>query len=184
MQEHEYKARDKTVKKMSREGLTEENLHSREAVSISQKEREDITLPAQAEDSFNFQNVRNQGEDGKHRRLYDSGADRTDFSGETEENVKRKRLPQRTADSETDQKVSEDVEGVDSARGVSEHSARMEGIRGHPSGSAYTEAAAEVNHNRKKKQVQTYSRKQREKQAVTQRREGEAEKDTRPGKHI
>ena len=53
---------------MSREGLTEENLHSREAVSISQKEREDITLPAQAEDSFNFQNVRNQGEDGKHRR--------------------------------------------------------------------------------------------------------------------
>ena len=177
MQEHEYRARDKTVKKMSREALTEENLHSREAVSISQKEREDITLPAQAEDSFNFQNVRNQGEDGKHRRLYDSGADRTDFSGETEENVKRKRLPQRTADSETDQKVSEDVEGVDSARGVSEHSARMEGIRGHPSGSAYTEAAAEVNHNRKKKQVQTYSRKQREKQAVTQRREGEAEKE-------
>lgn len=177
MQEHEYKARDKTVKKMSREGLTEENLHSREAVSISQKEREDITLPAQAEDSFNFQNVRNQGKDGKHRRLYDSGADRTDFSGETEENVKRKRLPQRTADSETDQKVSEDVEGVDSARGVSEHSARMESIRGHPSGSAYAEAAAEVNHNRKKKQVQTYSRKQREKQDATQRREGETEKE-------
>ena len=177
MQEHEYKARDKTVKKMSREGLTEENLHSREAVSISQKEREDITLPAQAEDSFNFQNVRTQGKDGKHRRLYDSGADRTDFSGETEENVKRKRLSQRTADSETDQKVSEDVEGVDSARGASEHSARMESIRGHPSGSAYAEAAAEVNHNRKKKQVQTYSRKQREKQAATQRREGEAEKE-------
>lgn len=177
MQEHEYKARDKTVKKMSREGLTEEDLRSREAVSISQKEREDITLPAQAEDSFNFQNVRNQGKDGKHRRLYDSGADRTDFSGETEENVKRKRLPQRTADSETDQKVSEDGEGVDSARGVSEHSVRMESIRGHPSGSAYAEAAAEVNHNRKKKQVQTYSRKQREKQAATQRREGETEKE-------
>lgn len=177
MQEHEYKARDKTVKKMSREGLTEENLHSREAVSISQKEREDITLPARAEDSFNFQNIRNQGKDEKHRRLYDSYADRTDFSGETEENVKRKKTPQRTADSETDQKVSEDVEGVDSARGVSEHSARMESIRGHPSGSAYAEAAAEVNHNRKKKQVQTYSRKQREKQAATQRREGEAEKE-------
>lgn len=107
MQEHEYKARDKTVKKMSREGLTEENLHSREAVSISQKEREDITLPARAEDSFNFQNIRNQGKDEKHRRLYDSDADRTDFSGETEENVKRKRTPQRTDDSETDQKVSE-----------------------------------------------------------------------------
>lgn len=177
MQEHEYKARDKTVKKMSREGLTEENLHNRETVSISQKEREDITLPARAEDSFNFQNIRNQGEDGKHGRLYDSRADRTDFSGETEENGKRKKPPQRTADLETDQKFSEDVEGVDSARSVSEHSARMEGIRGHPSGSAYAEAAAEVNHNWKKKQVQAYSRKQREKQAATQRREGEAEKE-------
>lgn len=177
MQEHEYKARDKTVKKMSREGLTEENLHNRETVSISQKEREDITLPTRAEDLFNFQNIRNQGEDGKHGRLYDSRADRTDFSGETEENGKRKKPPQRTADLETDQKVSEDVEGVDSARSVSEHSARMEGIRGHPSGSAYAEAAAEVNHNWKKKQVQAYSRKQREKQAATQRREGEAEKE-------
>lgn len=177
MQEHEYNARDKTVKKMSREGLTEENLHNRETVSISQKEREDITLPTRAEDSFNFQNIRNQGEDGKHGRLYDSRADRTDFSGETEENGKRKKPPQRTADSETDQKVSEDVEGVDSARSVSEHSARMEGIRGHPSGSAYAEAAAEVNHNWKKKQVQAYSRKQREKQAAMQRREGEAEKE-------
>ncbi|WP_418429405.1 CD1108 family mobile element protein [Blautia sp.] len=177
MQEHEYKARDKTVKKMSREGLTEENLHNRETVSISQKEREDITLPTRAEASFNFQNIRNQGEDGKHGRLYDSRADRTDFSGETEENGKRKKPPQRTADLETDQKVSEDMEGVDSARSVSEHSARMEGIRGHPSGSAYAEAAAEVNHNWKKKQVQAYSRKQREKQAATQRREGEAEKE-------
>ena len=27
MQEHEYRARDKTVKKMSRDGLKEENLH-------------------------------------------------------------------------------------------------------------------------------------------------------------
>lgn len=177
MQEHEYKARDKTVKKMSREGLTEENLHNRETVSISQKEREDITLPTRAEDSFDFQNIRNQGEDGKHGRLYDSRADRTDFSGETEENGKRNKPPQRTADSEAEQKVSEDVEGVDSARGVSEHSARMESIRGHPSGSAYAEAAAEVNHNRKKKQVQAYSRKQREKQVSTQRREGEAEKE-------
>lgn len=177
MQEHEYKARDKTVKKMSREGLTEENLHNRETVSISQKEREDITLPTRAEDSFNFQNIRNQGKDEKHRRLYGSYADRTDFSGETEENGKRKKTLQRTDDLETDQKVSEDVEGVDSARDVSEHSARMEGIRGHPSGSAYAEAAVEVNHNRKKKQVQTYSRKQREKQDATQRREGETEKE-------
>ena len=48
MQEHEYKARDKTVQKMSRDGLREENLRNkeekrmnwisvREGVSISMK---------------------------------------------------------------------------------------------------------------------------------------------------
>lgn len=182
MQEHEYKARDKTVKKMSREGLTEENLRSRETTSICRKEKEDITLPARAEDSFNFQNIRNQGKDGKQgvekrRRRYDSSADRIDSSGETEENGKRKKPPQRTADLETDQKVSEDVERVDSARGVSEHSSRMESIRGHPSSSSYVKAATEISHDRKKKQVQAYSRKQREKQAAAQKREGETEKE-------
>lgn len=30
MQEHEYKARDKTVQKMSRDGLREENLRNKE----------------------------------------------------------------------------------------------------------------------------------------------------------
>ncbi|NSG11839.1 hydrolase [Blautia producta] len=182
MQEHEYKARDKTVKKMSRGGLTEENLRSRETTSICRKEKEDITLPARAEDSFNFQNIRNQGKDGKQgvekrRRRYDSSADRIDSSGETEENGKRKKPPQRTADLETDQKVSEDVERVDSARGVSEHSSRMESIRGHPSSSSYVKAATEISHDRKKKQVQAYSRKQREKQAAAQKREGETEKE-------
>lgn len=182
MQEHEYKARDKTVKKMSRGGLTEENLRSRETTSICRKEKEDITLPARAEDSFNFQNIRNQGKDGKQgvekrRWRYDSSADRIDSSGETEENGKRKKPPQRTADLETDQKVSEDVERVDSARGVSEHSSRMESIRGHPSSSSYVKAATEISHDRKKKQVQAYSRKQREKQAAAQKREGETEKE-------
>ena len=35
MQEHEYRARDKTVKKMSRDGLKEENLHSRKSIRVS-----------------------------------------------------------------------------------------------------------------------------------------------------
>ena len=38
MQEHEYRARDKTVKKMSRDGLKEENLHSRKSIRVSNRE--------------------------------------------------------------------------------------------------------------------------------------------------
>ena len=44
MQEHEYKARDKTVRKMSRDGLTEENLRSGETAFVSQREREERIL--------------------------------------------------------------------------------------------------------------------------------------------
>ena len=52
----EYKARDKTVRKMSRDGLTEENLHSGETVRVSHREREERILPKQAEDvSFSRQ---------------------------------------------------------------------------------------------------------------------------------
>ena len=35
MQEHEYKARDKTVQKMSRDGLREENLRSKKEKRIT-----------------------------------------------------------------------------------------------------------------------------------------------------
>ena len=55
MREHEYKARDKTVNKMSRDGLVEENLQKKESVRVSQRELEDLTLPGQAADSVSFQ---------------------------------------------------------------------------------------------------------------------------------
>ena len=42
MQEHEYRARDKTVKKMSRDGLKEENLHSRKSIRVSNRETDDF----------------------------------------------------------------------------------------------------------------------------------------------
>lgn len=44
MQEHEYRARDKTVKKMSRDGLKEENLHSRKSIRVSNRETDDFFL--------------------------------------------------------------------------------------------------------------------------------------------
>lgn len=55
MREHEYKARDKTVNKMSRDGLVEENLQKKDSVRVSQRELDNLTLPGQAVDSMNFQ---------------------------------------------------------------------------------------------------------------------------------
>lgn len=55
MQEQKLQARDKTVNKMSRDGLVEENLQSQDSVRISQRELDSLTLPGQAVDSFELQ---------------------------------------------------------------------------------------------------------------------------------
>lgn len=54
MRGHEYKVGDRIVNKMSRDGLTEENLQSREAVRISRREPDSLSLPGQAADSFSL----------------------------------------------------------------------------------------------------------------------------------
>lgn len=55
MQEQKLQARDKTVSKMSRDGLVEENLRSQDSVRVSQRELDSLTLPGQAADSFKLQ---------------------------------------------------------------------------------------------------------------------------------
>ncbi|MDY5025211.1 MAG: NlpC/P60 family protein [Oliverpabstia sp.] len=165
MQEHEYRARDKTVKKMSREGLMEENLQSRESVMVSQRERESLTLPGQAVDSIDFQSSRNhrkeEAEAQTRRRLYASDLKKTDPDNRIQE-----------------QSAGEDDKETEAPRGISDHSARMEGIRGHPSGSQYAQAAAEISHNRKKQQVQTFARKEKENQAAVQGKEADSRKES------
>lgn len=165
MQEHEYRARDKTVKKMSREGLMEENLQSRESVMVSQRERESLTLPGQAVDSIDFQSSRNhrkeEPEVQTRRRLYVSDLKKTDQDNRMQE-----------------QSAGEDDKETEAPRGISDHSARMEGIRGHPSGSQYAQAAAEISHNRKKQQVQTFARKEKENQAAVQGKEADSRKES------
>lgn len=165
MQEHEYRARDKTVKKMSREGLMEENLQSRESVMVSQRERESLTLPGQAVDSIDFQSSRNhrkeEPEARTRRRLYASDLKKTDPDNRMQE-----------------QSAGEDGKEAEEPRGISDHSARMEGIRGHPSGSQYAQAAAEISHNRKKQQVQTFARKEKENQAAVQGKEADSRKES------
>ena len=72
MRGQEYKARDKTVRKMSRDGLLEENLHTRDSSRISQRELDVLELSGEERDSVNFQDIHyhrtGRGTDGKTRR--------------------------------------------------------------------------------------------------------------------
>ena len=77
MQEHEYRARDKTVKKMSRDGLKEENLHSRKSIRVSNRETDDFFCATQAEDMEDFSKRGERAEDTKSakKKLYSEKAD-------------------------------------------------------------------------------------------------------------
>ena len=55
MRGQRYRARDKTVRKMGRDGLVEENLRSGETVRVSRREADYLALPKTADDSMNFQ---------------------------------------------------------------------------------------------------------------------------------
>ena len=75
MKENKYHARDKTVRKMNRDGLTEENLHSGDSVRVSQREKEERMLSKQAEDDFSLRPERAAdekpvAEKGRRRRRY------------------------------------------------------------------------------------------------------------------
>lgn len=107
MRGQHYRARDKTVRKMNRDGLTEENLRSGETVRISRREADCQALPAAADDSMNFQDRRSRraedqkagdrrrngfspdfkrpdcGEDdGAQAGLYQTGVEKADFYAE------------------------------------------------------------------------------------------------------
>lgn len=83
MRGQHYRARDKTVRKMGRDGLTEENLRSGETVRISRREADDLVLPGTADDSINFQERRsrrtkNRKTGGRQRGGYSSDFKRPD----------------------------------------------------------------------------------------------------------
>lgn len=65
MHKQRYRARDKTVRKMGRDGLMEENLRSGESVRISRRETDYLTLPKTADDSMNFQDRRSHRAEDK-----------------------------------------------------------------------------------------------------------------------
>lgn len=65
MRRQHYRARDKTVRKMGRDGLMEENLRSGETVRVSRREKDQLSLPKTAHDSMNFQDRRSHKAEGK-----------------------------------------------------------------------------------------------------------------------
>ena len=86
MRGQRYRARDKTVRKMGRDGLTEENLRSGETVRVSRREADQLALPKTADASMNFQDgrsyrVEDKKAGGKYRSGYSSDFKRPDNGG-------------------------------------------------------------------------------------------------------
>lgn len=160
MQEHEYRARDKTVKKMSRDGLKEENLHSRKSIRVSNRETDDFFCATQAEDMEDFSKRGERAEDTKSakKKLYSEKAGRTEAAEtvgqDMEESGKKRAASRKMRIPESESaRWQEEIEEADSNTGerLSDYSSRVESIRGHPSGAReYAEAAAWTSHSRKK----------------------------------
>ena len=177
----EYQARDKTVRKMSRDGLTEENLHSGETVRVSHREREERILPKQTEDipfsrtekapeqtaegrkrrqKFRDQPETGQGEASTHAAGMEN-AETGAFAG-IDYGVPSGSVTGNSAEPGQPESAGEDNPVSAAYSGIREQSFRSGNIRGHPSGtSALLESVSEVSHLHKKKMVQEYARKGR-----------------------
>lgn len=186
MQEHEYRARDKTVKKMSRDGLKEENLHSRKAIRVSNREADDFFCTTEGMEDFSKREERTEDTKPAKKKLYSEKAGRTEAaetvgqdmeeSGKKQAASRKMRIPE----SET-ARWQEEIEEADSnTEGrLSDYSSRMESIRGHPSGAReYAEAAAWTSHSRKKQQVQSYVRRERAEKTAEEKQTAQKEKES------
>lgn len=176
MQEHEYKARDKTVRKMSRDGLTEENLRSGETAFVSQREREERILLKQ-EEKICFSRLEKvpersekKGKIRKHQPKESLSDFRDPETGETDLTLSVEENRMESTETGTAGNGETGSVGTESIR---EQSFRSASIRGQPSGaSALLESAAESSHLRKKKLVQEYARKEKGKTEDTATVEG------------
>ena len=188
MQEHEYRARDKTVKKMSRDGLKEENLHSRKSIRVSNRETDDFFCATQAEDMEDFSKRGERAEDTKSakKKLYSEKAGRTEAAEtvgqDMEESGKKRAASRKMRIPESESaRWQEEIAEADSNTGerLSDYSSRVESIRGHPSGAReYAEAAAWTSHSRKKQQVQSYVRRERAEKTAEEKQTAQKEKES------
>lgn len=157
MQEHEYKARDKTVQKMSRDGLREKNLRSKKEKRITGRETDEKKTAGHREQELDFGKVR-----------------KTHTAEETVEGVKegKHRLQSRHAFLEQEEiaeaeemensEMSDDKAGGEKSPPVSRSRLRKDSIRGHPERKfeCDSEITEPDRQNRKKKMVTAYAAKE------------------------
>lgn len=127
MQEHEYKARDKTVQKMSRDGLREENLRSKTEKRITGREADERKVAGRREQELDF---------GKARKAHISD-DKIDEITEGKHRVRSRRdfLEQEDISESEEMEISEirDLKaGEEKSSPVSRSRLRKDSIRGHP----------------------------------------------------
>lgn len=187
MQEHEYRARDKTVKKMSRDGLKEENLHSRKSIRVSNRETDDFFCATQAEDMEDFSKRGERAEDTKSakKKLYSEKAGRTEAAEtvgqDMEESGKKRAASRKMRIPESESaRWQEEIEEADSNTGerLSDYSSVWKVSGGTVRGEGYAEAAAWTSHSRKKQQVQSYVRRERAEKTAEEKQTAQKEKES------
>ena len=157
MQEHEYKARDKTVQKMSRDGLREENLRNKEEKRITGRDMDTEVSRSEKKDELDF---------SKRRREH------INEKRETEHPEQSSKKTRYSRESVLDEESEQDIDGELDAEQVADESTaatksafRSESIRGQPRGErAYLETVADSRDLRKKKMVRDYASKERRKE--------------------
>ena len=157
MQEHEYKARDKTVQKMSRDGLREENLRNKEEKRITGRDMDTEVSRSEKKDELDF---------SKRRREH------INEKRETEHPEQSSKKTRYSRESVLDEKSEQDIDGeldreqvADESTAATKSAFRSESIRGQPRGErAYLETVADSRDLRKKKMVRDYALKERRKE--------------------
>lgn len=113
MREQEFKARDKTVNKMSRDGLVEENLQKKDSVRVSQRELDSLVLPGQAVDSMNFQKERaDANRHGQRGNISPDGENPTKASRQQRQSAKKRRLYEAQAKNIVPEPVNDPLSGL------------------------------------------------------------------------
>ena len=157
MQEHEYKARDKTVQKMSRDGLREENLRNKEEKRITGRDMDTEVSRSEKKDELDF---------SKRRREHINEKRETEHP---EQSSKKTRYGRESVlDEESEQDIDGELDGeqvADESAAATKSAFRSESIRGQPRGErAYLETVADSRDLRKKKMVRYYASKERRKE--------------------
>lgn len=150
---------------------------------IRQQKRDSFFLSQQAEKSVNMQERLEstgdmfrssaQANENNSNDLPLTQDRRADYQiSAPESDVETAFLPDSTCSTrreaeENESRLDEKTESkpVDESKKITEHSSRMENIRGHPSArGSYSKAVTEVNHSRKKQQVLAYSKKEKQRE--------------------